>query len=307
MMAALEQFCRMYMEHLRVEKNASAHTLRAYERDIMQFAAFLQEMGIAEPEQVDVLVIRAYLSRLFAQGNSRRTVSRKLSALRSFFAYLSSRQCVRDNPFMAVSMPRTERLVPSFLYPQEVEALLEQIDTTTTLGLRDRALVETLYATGIRVGELVKLKVTDLDLKQGIAYVVGKGNKERLVLLGSYAISAIWQYLHLSRVELLRNNRNAEDCGALFLNARGGPLSDRSVRRILERYARRSTTRHVTPHTLRHSFATHLLNGGADIRYVQEMLGHENLSTTQMYTHTSREALRKAYLESHPRARGSAQ
>ena len=297
--------CRIFIDMLHAKHHFSDHTLAAYERDVWHFAEFLKKRACASFSEADVYTIRAYLSHLYDAGYARRTIARKLATLRSMYKFLVQQNFMSDNPMLLVSTPKRDARLPQFLYPKEVEQLLAVIDEGTPMGLRDRAIIETLYAGGMRVSELVGLNVHDVDLTAGQARVWGKGRKERIVLLGSYAIASIGKYLKSGRPCLASRASGKTDGQALFLNRWGSRMSDRGIRRMLEKYARRlAQSVNLSPHTLRHTFATHLLNGGADIRVVQELLGHAHISTTQIYTHTTREALRQVYVNAHPRAKG---
>ncbi len=304
-MSTFAEQCQTFIDTLHAKHHFSTHTLTQYERDVQQFADFLKKRSCTSFADADVYAIRAYLSYLADRGYARRTIARKLAALRRLFKFLVQKNELAANPMLLISTPKRDSRLPRFLYPREVEMLLATIEVGTPLGLRDRAIVETLYAGGMRVSELVGLDVHDVDLTTGQARVWGKGRKERIVLLGSYAIASIGKYLKSGRPQLAAANRSEPDTPALFLNRWGTRLTDRSVRRLLEKYAQRlAHTIDVSPHVLRHTFATHLLNGGADIRVVQELLGHAHISTTQIYTHTTREALRQVYVHAHPRAKG---
>ena len=292
-----------YLRHLNLDENCSPETVRAYRSDLGEFASFLaRELGGSDPDprKVDRLAVRAFLGELHRRQARRSTVARKLAALRSFFRYLKRQGKVAVNPAAAVATPRQEKRLPRQLSVEEMGRLLEMPDDSTPLGSRDRAILEMLYATGVRVSELTALDFDDLDLSEGVIRVRGKGRKERMVPVGSLAVAALRRYKKL-RAELeSRPGRGGE---ALFLNFRGTRLNVRSVRRILARALRDSAiARKVSPHTLRHSFATHLLDAGADLRSIQELLGHASLSTTQKYTHVSTERLLKAYGKAHPRA-----
>ncbi|MET3288483.1 tyrosine recombinase XerC [Brevibacillus fluminis] len=289
-----------YTDYLRVEKNASLHTINNYVADIHEFVAFMEQHQINSLAAVSSLHGRSFLARLAGQGLKRRSIARKLSSLRSFYRFLMREGVVTQNPFQAVSTPKVEKKLPSFLYPQEIERLLTAPDATTPLGQRDQLIFELLYASGIRVSELVTLEVKAINLSMGVALVFGKGAKERYVPIGSYAISVIRDYLASGRPQLLAGKA---DSGMLLLNYRGEPLTDRSVRRIVDKYVE-ETALHlsISPHTFRHTFATHMLNAGADLRTVQELLGHVNISTTQIYTHVTKERLREVYDSAHPRA-----
>jgi len=300
----VESAIRAYLRHLRLDVNSSAETLRAYGSDLGEFAAFLEkEIGGGRkvaPKQVDRLAVRAFLGDLHRRQAKRSTVARKLAAIRSFFRYLKRQGKLSANPAAAVATPRQEKRLPKQLSVIEVQHLVEIADDSVPLGARDRAILELLYASGVRVSELTGLDLDDLDLSDGMMRVLGKGKKERMVPIGSKAITAIRVYLR-RRADL--EPRPGRGGDALFLNFRGTRLNVRSVRRIVDRYIRQcAIVRKVSPHTLRHSFATHLLDAGADLRSIQELLGHVSLSTTQKYTHVSTERLLRTYGKSHPRA-----
>lgn len=329
-----------FLTRLSVEKSASDHTLRSYRLDLEQFYAWLASggacvpvvggrstgrtrrhdfatsesavgstVGLPELRAVTHLTIRSYLAFLQSQQFSRRTIARKLSCLRSFYKYLLKSDLVASNPVAGVHTPKLERRLPVFLDEEEVGGLLSQPDTSTPLGLRDRALLELLYATGLRVSELVALNRGDIDYSDGWVVVYGKGRKERAVPVGSEALQALGAYLAGAWSELRSRAPAGEQAlpearQPLFLNKLGTRLSDRSVRRLLDRYIEQlALNRHISPHKLRHSFATHMLNRGADLRALQEMLGHASLSTTQVYTHVTTQRLRQQYLKAHPRQR----
>ena len=289
------------MEYLQIEKNASPYTLRFYEDDLDSFFSFLKEENLHDLRDINQHDIRIFLTNLYNKKLSRKTVSRMLSCLRSFYRFLEREAIVPDNPFIHVSLPKEEKRIPSFLYEEELEKLFKVSDLTTPLGQRNQALLELLYATGIRVGECVNLHVDDIDFSIGTIFVTGKGNKERYVPFGTFAEEALRMYLHDGRLKLLEKTSISTDY--LFVNARGRPLTDRGMRLILDKLVEKaSLTINIYPHKLRHTFATHMLNAGADLRTVQELLGHENLSTTQIYTHVTRDYLRNVYMDSHPRA-----
>ena len=295
---------RAYLRHLKLDENCSPETIRAYASDLGEFAALMErEIGggrDADPRKVDRLAVRAFLGELHRRQVKRSTVARKLAAVRSFFRYLKRQGKIAANPTLGVSTPKQERRLPRQLSVDEMSHLLEMPDDSTALGSRDRAILELLYATGVRVSELTSLDFDDLDLSEGMMRVLGKGRKERMVPVGSKAIQAVRKYLR-RRSELEPQGGTGKD--ALFLNFRGRRLNVRSVRRLLNQALEAAAIiRKVSPHTLRHSFATHLLDAGADLRSIQELLGHASLSTTQRYTHVSMERLLKTYGKSHPRA-----
>jgi tyrosine recombinase XerC len=286
-----------FSSYLKLRQGVSPNTVRAYCQDVEDFIEFCRARGIT-PEKVDGWVARAYLAHLLQKGLARSTVARKIAALRSFYRYMSRQGRLKSNPFSLVEVPRQRRRLPRFLYYPEVEALLAQ-PRADTLGLRDRALLEVLYATGARISEALGLNIGDLHLEEGYAVVRGKGGKERLVLLGRKASRALKAYLDHARGKLLAR----EATEAVFLNRNGGRLSPRGARYLLARYLRSAgLDKRCSPHSLRHSFATHLLENGADLRVVQELLGHARLSTTQVYTHVSGARLREVYNRTHPRA-----
>lgn len=296
-------FLDSFTAFLRAEKNASRHTVRNYAEDIGRFLYFLDERGMIFPQELDYLALRHYLAHLQAKGYERRTVARKLSAIRSFLRFLAREGVLSATCWAAVATPRLGKKLPKFLYLEEMLRLLSAPDTTMPAGLRDAALLEVLYASGLRVGELVSLNTGDLELQSGQGVVLGKGARERIFYLGRFARRTVQAYLDQSRPHLLRKNNAGEKEKALWLNKYGCRLTDRGVRRVVEKYVLQAgLAARVSPHSIRHSFATHLLNDGADLRAVQELLGHVNVSTTQLYTHITREKLKKVYADAHPRA-----
>ncbi len=282
-----------FLEYLGVECGASPHTLRSYTTDLTEFTRFLAAEHIAGLAEVDTRVIRAYLARLHQRRLSKATIARKLAAVRSCFRFLARRGALGVNPARQVRSPRLGRRLPSFLPKDEATQLLDLAPGPGAAGGRDRALVELLYASGLRVAECCGLSVDDLDEARRTVRVLGKGGKERIVPVGETALEALAAYLAM----------RGRARGPLFQNARGGRLTTRSAHRIVKRLARRAGLgQRVTPHTLRHSFATHMLGEGADLRLIQELLGHSRLSTTQRYTHVSPEHLMRVYDAAHPRA-----
>lgn len=286
-----------FLRVLEGERGASPHTLTAYRRDLRQFTAFLRQEGVTQWDHVTPPLARRYVAAL-DRRYARSAIARQLSAVRTFFKFLYREGRVSVDPLVLVSSPKQQRRLPKFLTPDEVRVVLQAPDLSTPLGLRDRAVLEVLYATGMRVGELVALRVSDLQW-EGELRVTGKGRKERIVLVADAAVEALRQYLQVGRPKLTA----ARATESVFLNARGGPLTDRGVRVVLDRAIRQAAlARRLSPHVLRHTFATHLLEGGADLRTVQELLGHANLATTQIYTHVSRDWLKRVYDKAHPRA-----
>jgi len=294
-----------FLDHMRVEKSASSLTLVSYRSDLSQFFSFMADKYETPREEIPSELfnhksVREYLAYLQQQGLSRATMARKLAALRSFVRYLCRENVLSGNPIAAVATPKQDKKLPRFLYPVEIEMLITAPDITSTAGKRDRAVLETLYATGIRVSELVGIDLKDIDLANAVVKVRGKGNKERIVPLGRKSLESLTVYINDARIVFAR--KASENSNALFLNKYGKRLSDRSIRNILNKYVEEvALNQKVNPHMLRHSFATHLLNNGADLRSVQELLGHVKLSTTQIYTHLTRENIKNVHNETHPR------
>jgi len=293
---------REFLDYIRLNRNASAHTVAAYESDLSQFLAFAgHERGTREalePKHLDLALIRGFLAELYRQGQARASVARKVSALRTFVRYLRREGWIESDPAALAVAPKREQKVPAHLSVDEMSRLLDAPDAATPLGRRDRAILELFYASGIRLSELVALDLEDMDLSGRMVRVMGKGRKERIVPFNQKAAAALRSWLK-DRVALTRGD-------ALFVNARGGRLTGRSVQRLVARYVRSCSTRFgISPHALRHSFATHLLQAGADLRAIQELLGHVRLSTTQRYTHVNVAQLLEVYRKAHPRARKS--
>ncbi len=298
-----------YINHLKAERNASPYTVRNYTNDLLGnykrgaekgFFQFLKLKKIASLGEVDRHILRDYIAWLMEQGVVRASVARKLSAIRSFYRYLMREGILSTNPLENASSPKLDRRLPSFLTTEEMKRLLEAPDLSTPQGQRDSAFLELLYASGLRVSELANLNLGQVDLDTREVRVWGKGAKERIVLMGEPAARALTDYLNEARPRLLGEKKS----NAVFLNRYGGRLTERSVQSILEEYANiTGIGRKVHPHMLRHTFATHLLDGGADLRVVQELLGHASLSTTQIYTHVSKSQAKKVYLSAHPMAR----
>lgn len=314
-----------FLEHLRSERNFSTHTIRSYAVDLVQFGQYLTavekgaDLERLRPEDflhlpatdparleqrlrtVRPMEVRSYLAVLHNGAYSKATTARKLATLRSFYKYLVRTGRIETSPVSVIRTPRLDKRLPKFLDVEQVDALLKTPNPQTLLGARDRAILETLYSAGLRIGELVSLNLEDLDEFHGALRVRGKGKKERLAPLGDKALAAIRAYLKMRFAKLGRVGQ-----GALFVNRRGERITDRSIRRKLDKYIQQAgISAHVSPHTLRHSFATHMLNAGADLRSVQEMLGHENLSTTQIYTHLTTRRLKEVYRRAHPLTAGA--
>lgn len=288
-----------FIYYITVEKGLTKNTLESYQRDIRQFLQFLTKNKIDSLEQVNRSVIVMYLGHLKSKGYASSTVSRNIASLRSFFNFLAQENITPDNPALQLESPRIEKKLPRVLTLKEVDQLLSQPPLNTANGLRDKAMLELLYASGIRVSELVSLNTADFNQEVGFLRCRGKGMKERIVPVGSTAISFVRQYLKQGRVKLVKTS----DEKSLFVNHHGRRLTRQGFWKILKKYAGNAgIPGEITPHTLRHSFATHLLENGADLRSVQEMLGHSDISTTQIYTHITRRKIREVYDKTHPRA-----
>lgn len=309
MSRSLKSWITEFLDYLRYHRNASPHTVRNYGSDLGQFLSFLttSENGDARPEppldQIDNMTIREFLGDLYRRGNRKSSVARKLASVRSLLKFMSSQGAVTCNRGRLVASPRQDMKLPDHMMRDTVAELVEAPDCSNPLGCRDRAILEMLYATGLRVGELTGLDLGDVDLADGLVRVLGKGRKERIVPFGAKAREALVRYLHV-RGDLLAAGRYPAAINALLLNSRGGRLSARSVENIVDRYVLSISQRtRVHPHTLRHTFATHMLDAGADLRSIQELLGHGSLSTTQKYTHVSTAQLIRIHRACHPRAR----
>jgi tyrosine recombinase XerC len=315
----LTHHLRAFLEYLRLNRNASAHTVAAYESDVAQFLTFAAgytnaEPGSLEPGQLDLGTIRAFLADLHRQGHARASVARKLSALRAFGRFLRREGWIEGDPAALAAAPKRDHKVPAHLSVDEMSRLLDVPDTSDPLGRRDRAILELFYASGLRLSELVGLDLEDVNLSARMVRVMGKGSKERLVPFNASAGHAIRAWLK-DRAALIKSQlptsisqnqkkRRTENTEPLFVNFRGSRLTGRSVQRLVARYVASCSTRFgISPHALRHSFATHLLQRGADLRAIQELLGHVQLSTTQRYTHVNAAQLLDVYRKAHPRAR----
>ena len=298
----IEKLSLDFIAKLEHEKGFSEHTLRAYHKDLLQFDNFLKAEKRSSLESVNHLLLRRFLAVLRSKNYSKTTIARKLASIRSFFKFLIREGELVANPFEMLRTPKQDKKLPHFLSITEVDVLLKTPDSSTVMGLRDMAIMETLYSTGIRVSELVGLDEGSIDFIAGMIKVQGKGKKERLVPIGSPAIKAINEYIDSKSMSKKQEEKSVSRSETLFLNKYGGRLTARSVARSLDKYLKASGINLLTsPHTFRHSFATHLLDKGADLRSVQEMLGHSSLSTTQVYTHITTERLKNVYDKAHPR------
>lgn len=290
----LERYIQKFITYLEGEKNASQHTVTNYKIDLKEFNNSLKEKPLENITHVDV---RLFLARMKEKALSKRSVARKMACLRSFFKYLCREGYIKSSPAAGLQTPKMDKKLPLFLDVDQAVKLVESPDLSDVYGLRDRAILETLYSSGLRVSELVGLNKENIDFISGVLKVLGKGRKERLAPIGDRALRAIRNYLEKLRTQDIKEKK------AVFLNKSGRRMTDRAVRRVVEKYIHKvSLSEKISPHSLRHSFATHLLDRGADLRSVQELLGHANLSTTQIYTHISTERLKSVYEKTHPRA-----
>lgn len=295
----MKNFSAPFQTYLASERNMSPNTVAAYIMDLSQFLDYAKSKGslFENTERIDPAFARNYLRYLEGRKLSKKSIARKISSCRAFFRYILRERKIKLNPFEHILTPKQGKRLPSFLYPEEVIKLFNEVNLKHKNGRRDIAILELIYASGMRVGEIVKIKLDDMDLANGEILVHGKGDKERVVLIGSHAIISIKSYLEF-RVKPPKEEKT------LFLGRSGSRLTSRSIERMIRKYARKAgIAKRVTPHTLRHSFATHLLERGADLKIVQELLGHSSLSTTQIYTHLTKEKLKSVYDKAHPRAR----
>jgi integrase/recombinase XerC len=299
----MEEALAEFLRHLALEKNASEHTVKSYREDLTQALEFLRTKmppGRTQPAQLTARLLRGYLAWLHEQGYAKTTIARRMAAVRSWCRFLCRQGTLQANPADGLRTPRQDKKLPHFLGAADLTRLLAAPPADTPLGIRDRAILETLYSAGLRVSELTGLNLEDMDLGDGLVTVRGKGRRERLALLGAPAKAAVEEWLK-AREELAA--RRARPQPAVFLNKNGTRLTSRSVGRLVEKYlAQAGLDPRTSPHTLRHSFATHLLDAGADMRSVQELLGHRSLSTTQIYTHVTTQRLQDSYRKAHPRA-----
>lgn len=294
----MDELVDEFLNGLEFERNFSKHTLRAYASDLNQFVSFLEGEKCGDFTKVDVFLLRKYLAMLRNNNVSKSTIGRKMAALRSLYKFLMKKDLIDHNPVMAIRIPKKEKKLPNFIDIKEMELFLDTPDKSNLKGIRDSAILETLYSSGIRVSELVGLDEDDVDIFNELILVKGKGKKERLVPIGGVAIKAICEYNDAKKLDQKMVGNTA-----LFLNKYGNRITTRSVARFMDDYLKQTgLNKKVSPHVFRHSFATHLLDQGAGLRHVQEFLGHVNLSSTQIYTHVSTEKLKRVYNQAHPRA-----
>jgi integrase/recombinase XerC len=304
----LEEYLNQFLQHLRYERNVSTHTLRNYSSDLLQFREYLLLKGSAKDipvGEIDHLTIREWMASLHGLNKKKTSIARKLASLRTFFQFLIREGVQETNPAKLVATPKIERKLPNHLSMEDAVRFIETPDLNTDLGKRDRAILEFLYATGVRVGELVNLNLKDIDFREKLVRVTGKRKKQRILPFGEPSLQALMYYLNEARPVFLNNCPPAErDDQAVFLNYQGTRITTRSVGRMVDKYIKLCADIHrdISPHSLRHSFATHLLDSGADLRDIQELLGHARLSTTQIYTHVSMEKLIEVYDRTHPKA-----
>lgn len=305
----MQKFIDDFLRHLKYERNSSEHTLRNYESDLIQFYDHLApadkkgDRRRVEIRDIDNLTIREYMSSLYEKKKKKSSIHRKVAALRTFFKFLCREGVIEVNPAKLVASPRVERKLPNHLTIEQMVKFIETPEVETVLGKRDRAMLELLYASGVRVSELVTLDLSDIDFNNNSLRVKGKGRKERIAPFGEHAKKALQDYLSVRGELLLEADHDKADPSAVFMNYQGTRITPRSVGRMIDKYVKQcAEVHHISPHSLRHSFATHLLDAGADLRTIQELLGHARLSTTQQYTHVSMDKLMEVYDKSHPKA-----
>ena len=305
----MQNYLDDFLKHLKYERNLSEHTLRNYESDMVQFYDYIAPLDKNDERRevpirsIDNLTIREYMATLYEKKKKKSSIHRKVATLRTFFRFLCREEILENNPAMLVSSPRVDRKLPNHLSIEQMVRFIETPETETVLGKRDRAILELLYASGLRVSELVGLNLLDIDFKNQTLRVKGKGRKERMVPFGNHAKAALEIYLGVRGELLIEADPDDRDPLAVFMNYQGTRITTRSVGRMLDKYCKECTDiPHVSPHALRHSFATHLLDAGADLRTIQELLGHVRLSTTQQYTHVSTDRLMEVYDKAHPKA-----
>lgn len=297
----MNKLLQIFIHYISVERGLARNTLESYERDITQYIEFVQQSGITTLHETTKITIQAYLLQQRKLGKASSSVTRSMVAIRSFYRFLLQERLMEHDPSAHMETPKFEKKLPKVLSVKEVELLLEAPQTLTPYGIRDKAMLEVLYATGIRVTELTSLNINSINLGVGFVRCIGKGSKERIIPIGRIAADWLNQYILLPRLQLIKQRKNED---ALFINHLGTRLTRQGFWKIIKKYAREShIEKEITPHTLRHSFATHLLDHGADLRAVQEMLGHADISTTQIYTHVSKTRMKEIYDQTHPRAK----
>ncbi len=295
----MEGYVNAFMNYLAIERGLAKNTLESYGRDVKQFQLYMQNLHLELIKDSNKNMIQQYLETLQTKGRAVSTISRNIAAIKAFYQYLVKEHYLEDDPAQSLDTPKVEKKLPKILSIHEVEQLLKQPNIKSSGGLRDRAMLELLYATGIRVSELIALNISDVNLDMGYIKCYGKGSKDRIVPLGSIAVKAVHDYIIKGRLKVVRTY----DEPALFINHHGARLTRQGFWKIIKKYAQEAgIVKDITPHTLRHSFATHLLENGADLRSVQEMLGHADISTTQLYTQIMKNPLKEVYDKSHPRA-----
>lgn len=296
----LDKLINEYLDCLKYERNYSNNTIASYRREIMHFKVYLVQEGISDYDDVDYLMLRGYLTKLYDKNLAKSSINHRLSALRSFFDYLLKEEFIKDNPFKLIESQKVGQRNPDFLFQEEMIDLLDSIETKDDLGIRNKAMLELMYASGLRCSEVANLQLGDIDFNQMVVLVHGKGGKDRYVPFHEYARDWLIKYIDEARNNLMIKN---EGHNFIFVNKFGNPLTNRGIENIVDRVTfKYDATKKIHPHTIRHSFATHLLNAGADIRTVQELLGHKNLATTQVYTHISKDHLKRVYMKTHPRS-----
>jgi len=295
----VKDLLRNYLNYQSVEKGLAKNSIAAYKRDLTNYLEFLEKINISSADKIDYQTVLDYLTKLKKKGLAPSTISRNVAAIKTFHKFLVQEGVTENFPTVNIKFPKVPRKLPKVFSVDEIVKLLEQPHGQVPASLRDKAILEALYGAGIRVSELVHLNVDDIDFESGYIRVFGKGSKERIVPVGSYALEAISEYIKKGRIKLIKGHHSE----ALFLNQHGKRLTRQGCWKILNKYAKQAGLENIHPHSLRHSFATSLLQAGADLRSVQEMLGHADISTTQIYTHVTREHLKEVYMLTHPKAR----
>jgi integrase/recombinase XerC len=298
----IDKLVRTFLEYLEIEKNYSSHTIESYQNDLKAFVEFIGTENIREPKEVDKGILRGFLAHLIDEGYSKKSMARKIACLRSFFKFLKRKNFIESNPVLNIRTPKLDKRLPGFLDESAMQRLLDLPDRTTVEGLRAAAILEVFYSTGIRLSELMNLNIEDIDRHGRLIKVTGKGRKQRIIPIGEKAIRSVDEYLQPREHRPVRPGAS-EDAQAVFLTDGGKRMYPQIIGNIVKRYIGKvSELEKKSPHVLRHTFATHLLNRGADLKAVKELLGHESLSTTQIYTHVTTERLKKVYHQSHPKA-----